>query len=193
MLWGYRAACSGSTGERAAASQRNQTVTGAPEPAGRADDPVGLSALILVSMAAAMAWSWDHLAHVAGLAGAGVGPFGLHMKWLLPISVDVLLIASAWKTRRLAAIGRRPGNATYAALIGSAIMSLAGNVIGTLDQAEIIPPIDQWDTRAAVAVVVVVGLWMPAASILGLEVLRDRGRPTTALPHQRWPAPTQTP
>lgn len=152
-------------------------------------DPLLLSGLILVAMAAAMAWSWQHLAHLAVMAGADHSTGGRPgMAWLLPISVDVLLLAGAWKARRLASAGRRAGNATYTALIGSAVMSLSGNVLSTLDQAGIIPPIDTWDTRAAVAVVLVVGLWMPSAAILGLEVLRDRGRPTATTPaHERTP------
>lgn len=156
-------------------------------PAGVADaDPLLLSGLILLAMAAAMAWSWQHLAHLAVMAGATHGEFdiGPGMQWLLPISVDVLLVAGAWKARRLHTTGRHPGGATWTALTGAALMSLGGNVLSTLDMAGLTPPIDQWDPVFAVAVVVTVGLWMPAAAIVALEVLRDQGRPAARNPKE---------
>jgi hypothetical protein len=144
------------------------------------NDPRALSGLILLAMAAAMVWSWQHLAHLADMSGAahgtlGIGNIAIPMAWLLPISVDVLLIAGAWKARRLHSHDRRAGTVTYLALIGAGLMSLGGNVLSTLDMADITPPIDQWNTPAAITVVVIVGLWMPTAAILGLEILRDRG------------------
>jgi hypothetical protein len=103
---------------------------------------------VVVALVAAVV-SYEHLRHVAAVAGEG------WRAWLLPLSVDGLLVAASM----VMLTRRRQGRPAGALAWGSLLLGIAASVAANVASAE------------ATLVARLVAAWSPVALLLAVELL----------------------
>jgi hypothetical protein len=114
---------------------------------------------VVVALVAAVV-SYEHLRHVATMAGEG------WRAWLLPLSVDGLLVAASM----VMLTRRRQGRPAGALAWGSLLLGIAASVAANVASAE------------ATLTARLVAAWSPVALLLAVELLLQLLRPLTATP-----------
>jgi hypothetical protein len=106
------------------------------------------AAVVVVALVAAVV-SYEHLRHVATVAGEG------WRAWLLPLSADGLLVAASM----VMLTRRRQGRPAGALAWGSLLLGIAASVAANVASAE------------ATVVARLVAAWSPVALLLAVELL----------------------
>jgi lipopolysaccharide export LptBFGC system permease protein LptF len=109
---------------------------------------------VVVALVAAVV-SYEHLRHVATMAGEG------WRAWLLPLSVDGLLVAASM----VMLTRRRQGRPAGALAWGSLLLGIAASVAANVASAE------------ATVTARLVAAWSPVALLLAVELLLQLLRP----------------